>query len=78
MPQQHCSLNICTAALSDPTQHPPSCFSPAHARNCCRSLLLRAPRCSYDPSLPPVEGPDDVQEVHVAWAEDLAMETALK
>ncbi|KIZ05876.1 hypothetical protein MNEG_2083 [Monoraphidium neglectum] len=32
----------------------------------------------YDPSLPPVEGPDDVQEVHVAWAEDLAMETALK
>jgi hypothetical protein len=28
----------------------------------------------YDPSLPPVEGPDDLQPIHIDWAEDQALE----
>lgn len=32
----------------------------------------------YDPSLPPVEGPGDITPVHVAWAEDQAVETSHK
>jgi hypothetical protein len=32
----------------------------------------------YEPLLPPIEGPDDLQPVHVEWAEDQAMETAEK
>jgi hypothetical protein len=30
----------------------------------------------YDPSLPPVEGPGDLQQVHVDWAEDQAVEAS--
>jgi hypothetical protein len=32
----------------------------------------------YDPTLPPVEGPDDFQDVHLRWAENEAMESAVK
>lgn len=54
----------------------PAPHTPSANRRAGRPLCLPRPR--YDPSLPPVEGPGDITEEHVAWAEDHAMETALK
>lgn len=71
-----CALG-CKVLMADiPPGHPfaPMYMMLAGSQAACYYMCLNL----YDPSLPPIEHPSDMNPLHSAWAEDFAVEMALK